>query len=124
MAILSEHINNKKLNNDDAENRNDATEINDAPLNPYERDSTQETNENENSNNTNNTNENINFTLSTLMPSNLLDASATNITTLTSNQVNDATEILFHSINELKEQVKDKTMKSFTSITTVIWESH
>ena len=58
------------------------------------------------------------------MPSNLLDASATNITTLTSNQVNDATEILFHNINELKEQVKDKTMKSFTSITTVIWESH
>ena len=66
---------------------------------------------------------NVNFTLSTLMPSNLIDVSAKNSTTITSNQGNDANERFFHNINELKEQVKEKMIKIFTSITATIWES-
>ena len=100
MAILTEHVNNKKLNDDDAENVNNTTDAEHVPLNPYESATTQNATENKNFNNTN---DNVNFNLSTLMPSNLLDASATNITTITSNQGNDANERFLHNINELKE---------------------
>ena len=100
MTILTEHLNNKRLNDKDIENVNDETDDNNDPLNPYENVIAQNTIENESFNNTNG---NINFTLSTIAPSNLLDASTTNSTTITSNHGNDANERLFCNINELKE---------------------
>ena len=57
------------------------------------------------------------------MSSNLLDISTKNYTSKSSNPAKNKNEELFKNINQLKDQVKTKTIEIFSTITTRIWDS-
>ena len=65
-------------------------------------------------------NEDSEFSFSTQMSSNLLDISATNDTSMSSDPTSNKNEALFYNINQLKDQVETKTIEILSTVTTII----